>query len=181
MKKEVLLQFLFAIPFILLVALVRNLIHIGSWSFFVGGILGTLLPYADHLIYIYFLKPQDLSSQRVSYYMQKRNIGGALDTMISTKEERKNLVFHTFYFQLIFTVLTFYIITSSGSLLGMGLVLCFYLHMLLDQLEEYGKTGSILSWFRNQDIVEESLITSKFSRVYMAVIGILLLLFSFFF
>lgn len=152
MKKELLIHFLFAIPFFILVTLVKGWLKLAVWPFWVGGVVGTLLPYADHFIYIYFLAPHELSSQRISSYVAQKRIGSAIDLALATTEERSKLIFHRAYFQVIFLVLTFWVMTSSGSLLGKGLVLAFSLHLLVDQLDEYLRVKNLNSWFKEMPI-----------------------------
>lgn len=57
-------------------------------------------------------------------------------------------VFHTFVFQVILVVLGFYVLSSSGSFFGAGLVMVMYLQMIKDQIMEL-KINNFLSdgWF----------------------------------
>ncbi len=122
------------------------------WPFWVGGIVGNFLPELDHFIYIYFLRPHELTSQRVSYMLGRKEILRSLNLLAGTRSERTKLIFHTAGFQLIFLVLTFLVITSSGSLLGRGLVLAFSLHLLIDQVVDLVETGNLDNWFRELPI-----------------------------
>ena len=133
MKRELALHFGVFVLFAILVILFKRWFDISYWPFLVGGILGTLLPDIDHLIYVYFLSPQDLTSQRVSYLLNKRDVGRSLSLLYETRSERKGLIFHSTVFQIIFWVLTFLVVTSSGSIFGWGIVLAFSLHLILDQ------------------------------------------------
>lgn len=133
MKRELALHFGVFVLFAILVILFKRWFDISYWPFLVGGILGTLLPDIDHLIYVYFLSPQDLTSQRVSYLLNKRDIGRSLSLLYETRSERKGLIFHSTVFQIIFWILTFLVVTSSGSIFGRGIVLAFSLHLILDQ------------------------------------------------
>lgn len=142
MKKEVLFHFLYLIPLFILVCLVRRWLTLAVWPFWVGGIIGTVLPYTDHLIYIYFLAPHELSSQRVASYVGQKQVFRAADLLVDTAHERANLIFHTPQFQALFFVLTFLMMTSSNSLLGKGIVLAFSLHLIVDQFR-------VSSWQKN--------------------------------
>jgi len=136
-KKEITTHLLFALPYLLLVMLFNRYFYVGVWPLFLGGIIGTILPYADHLIYVYYLAPQELSSQRVISYLKQKQVWLALETMIHTSHERSNLIFHTLLFNAVIAILAFYVVTSSGSLFGTGIVLAFYLHLVVDMLEHY--------------------------------------------
>ena len=183
MKKEISVHFFAYFAFFILISLIR-----GWWSldpaqmlpfvpFWLGGILGTVLPDVDHLIYVYFLRPQELTSQRVDFMTSNGNVKGAISLLYSTRSERTHLIFHTAFFQIIFFILTFLVVTSSSGLFGRGLVLAFCLHLLVDQLVDLRSMGSLVNWFRN---IPVTLDTNQ-QRWYVGIVGLGLLLFAFFF
>lgn len=137
MRRELFIHFSFWFFFFVLITLTHKYFNLGYWPFWLGGVVGTLLPDVDHLIYIYFLKPQDLTSQRVNYLINKQELVRVLSLLYETREERSGLIFHTRLFQIIFFVLTFWIMSSSGSLFGKGLVLAFSLHLIIDQIMDH--------------------------------------------
>jgi len=149
MKREVFLHFSFWFSFFVLITLVNRFFNLSYWSFWLGGIIGTILPDIDHLIYIYFLQPQDLTSQRANYMLQKREWKKTLGLLYITRSERMGLIFHTVTFQLIFLVLTFWVVSSSASLFGKGLVLAFSLHLLIDQIVDLMELESFANWQKN--------------------------------
>lgn len=148
MKKELFIHFSFLISFFILISILRGWISLFYWPFWVGGIVGNFLVDIDHLIYIYFLRPHELTSQRVNYMLGKRSLGSTLNLLAETREERKDLIFHTMFFQLIFLVLTFLVVTSTGSILGRGVVLAFSLHLLVDQAVDLMEIGNLNSWLK---------------------------------
>ncbi len=111
------------IAFFALITVYKGLYDLYYLPFWIGGIIGTILPDVDHLIYIYVIKPTDLSSQRVASYINKRDVKSAVRVLYESRIERVSLIFHTAHFQLIFLVLAFLVVTSSGSPLGRGIVL----------------------------------------------------------
>ncbi len=147
MKKEILIHFLSAIVFFALLSLVRNWLNINYLPLWIGALLGTILPDVDHLIYIYYLKPYELTSQRAIYGVQKGRLWETLNLLASTRQERKELIFHQNYFQIIFVVFAFLILTSSSSLIGRGIVLGFLVHLVVDQFVDLMKLGNIDNWF----------------------------------
>ena len=118
--------------------------------------MGSLLPDIDHFIYVYFLMPHELTSQRVSSMMVRKDVRGVFSLLAATRGERTKLVFHTVLFQIIFLVLTFFVVTSSASLFGVGIVLGFSLHLLVDQYEDMKQLGHLDNWFKgvNLDFVK---------------------------
>ena len=175
MRKELFVHFAFLVSLFIFISLVKGWIAIAYWPFWVGGVVGTLLPDIDHLIYVYFLRPLDLTSQRVNHLITKREILNTLNLLAETRYERKDLVFHTVLFQIIFLILTFWIIVSSGSLLGRGIVLAFTLHLLIDQIVDLREVGNLDNWFKNFPIQ----VDANRTRVYWGIMLILLLFLGF--
>lgn len=56
--------------------------------------------------------------------------------------------FRSMFFVGLFAAVSFFVITSSGSLLASGLVLSLYLSLILWQIGEWQVAGNIDSWFR---------------------------------
>lgn len=148
MRRELLVHFSFWFSFFVFISLVRGYLSIGYWPFWLGGILGTFLPDIDHFIYLFFLRPQELTSQRVVYSLGKGEFARTLDLLYETRYERRGLIFHTIFFQIIFLVLTLWMITSSASLFGRGLVLAFALHLSIDQVTDLVDMKSLANWFK---------------------------------
>ena len=147
MKKDLLIHFVYMIAFFVLISLYKDWIRLEFLPFWFGGILGTLLPDIDHLIYIYVIKPGEATSQKVTDMLSKRQVFKSWDLLATTRGERKELIFHSGYFQFIFIIFALLIITSSGSLLGRGLVLAFMLHLLIDQVIDLMEGGNFDAWF----------------------------------
>jgi hypothetical protein len=148
MKREIFIHLSFWFCFFVFVSLAKNFLSISYWPFWVGGLLGVILPDIDHLIYVFFMNPQDLTSQRVSFLLRKKEIKRVVSLLYETREERNGLVLHTFLFQIIFLVLTFLIVTSSDSIFGRGLVLSFSLHLMIDQLIDLVDLKDLRNWGR---------------------------------
>ena len=119
---------------------------LGYWPFWIGGAIGTILPDIDHLIYIFFLNPHELTSQRVNYLIKKKEVARARTLLYETKSERRNMIFHSFVFQVIFMLLTFLIISSSDSVFVYGIVLAFSLHFLVDQFIDLIDNKNLNNW-----------------------------------
>jgi hypothetical protein len=148
MKKELLTQLVFFVSFFFIICLTKrwfNPIYLFFWG---GGLVGLVLPIIDHFLYAYLLRPNEIVSERIRSMVRNREYRSVIVYAVSTKRERSKLIFHTAYFQIIFTVLAFFIITSSGSLFGRGLVLAFLLHLLIEQLGDFMDKKDTSSWFR---------------------------------
>lgn len=167
------------ISFFIFIFLFRRWFDFYHLPFWLGGIIGTLLPDIDHILYIYLLNPVDLTSQRAVSLMKSREVARTLDLLAATRYERTRLIFHTTTFQIIFLVLTFLVVTSSGNPFGKGLVLAFSLHLLIDQLMDFMEVGDLSIWFRDFPI-NLSLSRQKMLFYWLGNV-VLLLLFGFIF
>lgn len=176
MKRELFIHYTFWFSFFILITLVHKYFNLSYWPFWLGGILGTLLPDIDHLIYVFFLQPQDLTSQRVSSDLQKGDWKKSLNLLYLTRSERMGLIFHTVTFQLIFLVLTFLMMSSSSSLFGKGLVLAFSLHLLIDQIVDLMELETFDNWQKNLPF-EVDLDKAKIYWLVMLIVTIIIGLF----
>lgn len=147
MKKDLITHFIYMLAFLILVALYKNWIAIEYLPLLYGGIVGTLLPDIDHLIYIYLLRPNEGMSKEVTTLVENKNFTKSWNILANTRTERKNLIIHSAHFQLIFLAFVLFVVTSSGSLFGRGLVLAFSLHILIDQIIDYMETKNLDHWF----------------------------------
>lgn len=174
MKRELFIHFSFWVSFFIFVALVRHYLAVPYWPFWVGGVIGTLLPDLDHVIYFYVVSPSELTSQRFNFLLQKKDILRMVQLLYETRAERRGLIFHTIFFQLIFTVLTFLMVTSS-SLVGKGIVLAFFLHLIIDQIMDLTELGTLDNWMKNSPIR----LDYRGSKIYWTVGLAALLVFGF--
>lgn len=115
--------------------------------FSLGIAFGMFLPDIDYLIYVFFMRPTDLSSQRIAQKVQTRSFASSLALLYETRLERRELIFHSAFFQVIFIVFAFLIVSSSGSLFGKGVVIAFLLHLFIDQISDLKYRGNIERWF----------------------------------
>lgn len=147
LRKEIITHFAFIISYLTLVTVFRGWFDTYYITFWVGGLVGTILPDLDQLVYVYLLRPTDLSSQRINSLLQQKNLKSAMRVMATTRSERKHLIFHTAQFQVIFLVLAFLVVTSTGNFLGRGMVLGAMLHLVIDQVVDLVETGNLDNWF----------------------------------
>lgn len=147
MKKEVATHFIFLAALFLLVTILKGWFDVRFIIFWLGGIIGTILPDIDHLIYVYFVKPDAADSQRAVNLIQGRSFFKGWKYLTETRTTRTDLIFHTAHFQILFVLFAIVVITSSGSLLGAGLVLAFLLHLLVDQAIDFFEGGNFSAWF----------------------------------
>lgn len=148
MKRELFIHLAFWFSFFVLISLFKHFLSLNYWPFWLGGAIGVLMPDLDHLIYVFFLGPQELTSQRVGFLWDRREYKRLIELLYETRSERKGLIFHTLFFQVIFLVLTFWIMSSSASLFGKGLVLSFAIHLSIDQLVDLIEMKNLSNWLK---------------------------------
>jgi hypothetical protein len=171
---ELLPQFLFLVVYFLLITLVKRWFSILYLPFWVGGFVGLFLPYLDHFVYIYFLRPKSEISIRLKLMLSQRNFGDVFSTFVGRDGKVTRKVFHTVHFQIIFLLLTLLVITSSRSLFGTGLVLGFSLHLWVKQLKDFMNDKTIADWFEKIGVVSDQ----DKQILYLGLIGVVLLVFG---
>lgn len=104
------------------------------WILLLGVLIGYVVPELDSLIYVFFANPQELTSQRVIYFLKKGSFFNTFRLLRETKSERKNVIFHSNVFMVVILILGFWLMTSSASYLGKGIVWGMVAHLIIDQL-----------------------------------------------
>jgi hypothetical protein len=133
--------------FFTLFSFLRGWFEVPFLGFWVGGLIGILLPFSDYAIFAYFIKPDSGLSVNFKHFIGRKNIFRAFDVMLGEESVRKELIIHTAFFQLFFVFLALLVATSSGNLFGRGLVLGFLIELVVAQYEDYKKRGNIDLWF----------------------------------
>ena len=146
-KKAVLNFFLPAIVFSVCLSAVHWYLRLDLFFLWMGVILGTLLWEADHLFYIWLKAPHEYTSLRFIRFLQNRKYREAFELLVETKDERPRTLFCSVLFQGFLFVVAFFVLTSSSSILGKGLVLGLLLQALTSQGRQFLKKGEITSWF----------------------------------
>lgn len=180
MKRQTAIYFLFIFAFFVFISIFRGWFTLYHWPLWIGGLVGMILPAIDHVIYVYLLRPYELTSQRVVSLVKQRSFKGAALLLYDTRNERTKMIFHTAYFQIIFLVLTFLVATSSGSWFGRGIVLAASVHILIDQLDDLTKRGSLDNWFRESSFLGAISLPKEKALAYWIIILLVTLFIGFF-
>lgn len=176
MKKDLAIHFVFATALFILFSVYRDWLNLSFTPFWLGAFLGTILPDVDYLIYVYVLKPKESASQEVASLISQKNFTRTWDVIMSRFADRDGLLVHNASFQVLFLVFAVWMVTS-GSLLGMGLVLAFMLHLILDQVTDLVERGNIDSWLAGFPVS----LDSEQRRWFLIANALVLLFLGFFF
>ena len=155
LKRDVTSKIIYLLLFFAFISLYKTFLTRGNWVDFtyiplwIGGLLGLVVADIDQLIYVYYLKPGSKSSVNFKAGLENSRYMNAIKYLLSTKEERVGYFNHSVVFQLFYIVFAFLIITSSGNLLGRGLMLGMLLSLVVDQACDIKEKGNITAWFRN--------------------------------
>lgn len=131
MKKEIVKYSVLLFSYFLFLVLFNKLFSFSYWPLYLGALVGLLLSFTDHILHVFVFKPYELTSIRIKQFIKQKQFKNAILLLYDTKDERKDLIFHTLIFQIIFLVLTFWIITSSGNYFVKGLVLSYFLSICI--------------------------------------------------
>ncbi len=137
MRKEIIKHLIYFAGYFVFLTIVNSLYSLSYWPLYVGGLVGLFIPNIDHLLHVFVLKPQELTSQRVAVLFKNKQIKEAITLLYDTRDERKDLMFHIVMYQIIFAILTFWVVSSSGNLFGRGLVLSYYLSLVIFNLKKF--------------------------------------------
>lgn len=172
LKKEVRSHLLVTLVWLVLVTLVRWSWHWNLILLWLGGLVGTFLLDIDHLLYALWIYPHELTSMRVRHLVEQRRFKETLVLLVDTHDERLKLSFHTALFQLILYVVCFFVLTSTGSLFGSGLVMAMALHLLKDEFDLLlrGREEHLRQWLFWQVKTEITLGQQKFFVILMLLV-----------
>lgn len=176
MKQEIRRNLVPVLVFLVLVSLVHWQLKFSLFFFWLGVFLGYCLFFADQLVYCYFQAPHELGSQRVKRFFSQKQYQEGFFGLFRNQEERGKLIFHSVFFQVILLVVSLFVLTSSASLLGKGLVLGLLFHSLFDQLESFRERGQINNWFWQF----KGASNSQLQAIYAGAVFLLFLFFALF-
>ncbi len=106
---------------------------------FLGLSLGAFFLDTDHLLYWYFLKPELGESKNARILISQKRYRDVLAHLALYHKTHTSLIFHHFTFQVILLILTFFVLSSTYTIFGKGLCLSIYIHLLVDQINDYKK------------------------------------------
>ncbi len=150
--------------------------HLGFSLLFLwfGALLGTFLLDLDHVLIALDKENKTWWAEKFRFLWQKRKYKEAIFHLAESHLEHSNLVFHSVLFQPVLLIIAFFVLTSTGSLLGSGLVMSMNLHLLKDEWHSFLAKGEIgfLFWQIKKKIDRDS------QRVYLIVATSLFFLLS---
>lgn len=152
---------------------------VGLVPFWLGGLFGVIFPDFDQLTYCFITYPEEFTSLRVKRLFQQKKIKEALSLISGTSGERMRLTAHNILFQVVLIVLCFFVVTSTNSSLGKGIVMGMFLHLLVDEFEfirrgEFESFKKLFFWPLKKEV------TLDFQRYFVIISSVIFVLLSLF-
>lgn len=169
LRREVVSHLLVALVYFFLVSLFNfNL----GWSlllFWLGALLGTFLLDVDHLLLGLNPETQAEWAREFRELWRQKKYWAAVLVTAETHFEHRRLVFHSALVQPILLILAFFVLSSTGSLFGAGLIMSLNLHLLKDLWACY-LTDKRLDWFFWQFKANPPAGGPKVQRAYLLIV-----------
>ncbi len=174
MRKELNSHLLVTAVYFTLVSLFNLHFSLGLFLLWLGASLGAFLLDVDHILLGLDPKNKAWWAEKFRFLWQKKRYREAIFTLVETHLEHRRLIFHSVLFQPILLVLAFFVLTSTGSLFGSGLVMSMNLHLLKDEWQCFLKEGRLgwLFWPIKRKIDE------KGEKIYLSAVTFFFILLS---
>lgn len=102
-----------------------------------GLVLGSFFLDIDHLVYWFYLKP-DLEESRLALIAWKKgDYKSLLKLLEATHLHHNSLIFHHYFFQIVITLISFFVFTSSSGIFAKAFLLAINFHLLVDEIKDY--------------------------------------------
>ena len=103
---------------------------------FVGLGLGSFFLDLDHIIYWLYINPNIEESRLAQIAIHKYDFKSVIKLLESTHKKHTNLIFHHFFFQVVLSLLSFFIFTSSTNIFAMSFILAMNIHLIVDEVDD---------------------------------------------
>lgn len=150
-----------------------------NFIFLLFGLLwGSFFLDIDHLIYWFYLEPNLEESRLAQMAWKKGDFRSLLKLLETTHLHHTSLIFHHYFFQIIITLISFFVFTSSSDVFTKSFLLAINLHLLIDEIKDFSNNPEHLKlWLfarENKQLPTESL------KYYLLTFLIMNLLFTVF-
>ena len=130
---------------------------------------------SDYLFQVFLVQPELALSQEAKKIWKEKRYPEAIGLVFSRSSEIKSTIFHTIFFQVIFYAFSFFVLTSSGSVLGQALVLTALLHLLKEQIEQLRQKGQLSEFWFNKLNVN---LPPQRQKIYVGIMTLIFLIFT---
>jgi len=175
-KKELKSHLLVTVVYFILISLLRFHFSFDLVYLWVGALLGAFLLDLDHVLLGFDPSNRAWWAEKFRFLWQQKKFREAIFSLVETHLEHRRLIFHSVLFQPILLVLALFVLTSTGCLLGSGLVMSMNLHLLKDEWECFLE-GRDINWLFWQ---VKRKIDKKGQKIYLLAVTFIFFLLSLF-
>lgn len=174
MRKKISDHLNISLIYLAVISILRFKLDLNLIPFWIGGLLGAVILYSDYFFQVFLVQPElDVSKEAKRLYKEGK-YKDMYSCVVSGIPEIKSLTFHTVLFQIIFNAFGLFVVTSTSSYLGQGLILSALLYLLTEQYRELKKNGQLgADWFSRIN-VKPSPQSQKYYLTVMVVLFIIL-------
>lgn len=92
-------------------------------QFVVGVVTGFFVVYVDRILHAFFLSPEEEFNQLIQEQWRKRSFSGLIRLLYHAEGMQQGLLTRSVLFLAAYIILTVFVLTSTGSILGGSLIL----------------------------------------------------------
>lgn len=104
---------------------------------FLGIIIGIFTLDIDYLIFWFFIKPNNEESRLIKLAIENKQFKSVIKIIQHSHQNHHNLIFHHYFFQVILTLFSLFIFTSTTNTFASALTLGLNLHLIIDEIIGY--------------------------------------------
>jgi len=124
------------------------------------------------------MEPSLEESRLAQLAWKKGDYRSLLRLLESTHLQHANLIFHHYFFQIVITLISFFVFTSSSGIFPKAFLLAINIHLLIDEIKDFQKDPEHLKlWLFARE--KKQLPTSAL-KYYLLILLIINLLFTLF-
>jgi hypothetical protein len=141
-----------------------------------GLITGSFALDLDHIIYWLYINPNIEESRLAQVAIKKYDFTSIIKLLESTHKNHTNLVFHHFFFQVVLSLISIFVFTSSINVFVIGLIFALNVHLVVDELDDLQHNKEHLqNWLFARE--EKQLPQSHLAKYVSVFVGLCLLFF----
>ncbi|MDD4937719.1 MAG: hypothetical protein PHX34_01750 [Candidatus Shapirobacteria bacterium] len=144
---------------------------------FLGLFIGIFLLDIDHFIFWFLIKPNTEESRLIKLAIENKKFKSVIKIVQTSHQTHYNLIFHHYFFQVIFTLFSLFILTSTQNAFISALILSLNLHLVIDEIIGYKSNPKIVQkWLFAREPKQLPIV---FLKRYIAIFITFIILFTF--
>jgi len=117
------------------------------WWWGLGLLLSVFLTLVDRAMYVWWLRPYEQLSIQVQYWWGRKDLPAIAKLIWQRGKEQTRLAHLSAAFAILWPFLAFYLLTSTASVVALGIVMGLGLHLALAIVTEWSTPTSLKLWF----------------------------------